>query len=92
MENVPENLGPETMEVGGLKEFLQVTAPEVDQGLVDQRLKELGVYISHAPVGTTRPRITMTVRIRTPRAVCCSQRFLGRCRVCEGKFEAGYGG
>lgn len=48
VESVPKNLGPEMLEVGGLKEFLQATAPEVDHDLVDQRLKELGVYISNA--------------------------------------------
>lgn len=49
VENFTENLGPETMEVGGLKEFIRATAPEVDQNLVDQRLKELELYISTAP-------------------------------------------
>lgn len=48
VDSVPENLGPEMLEVGGLKEFLQATAPEVDHDLVDRRLKELRVCISNA--------------------------------------------
>lgn len=49
MENTPESLVSEMIEVCGLKEFLKATAPEVDQNLVDQRLKELELYISNAP-------------------------------------------
>jgi hypothetical protein len=49
VENYLENLKPEAIEVCGLKEFLQATAPEVDQDLVDHRLKELEAYISNAP-------------------------------------------
>ena len=49
VDSIPENLGPEMIEVGGLKEFLRATAPEVDQDLVDQRLKELKIYISNTP-------------------------------------------
>lgn len=33
-------IGPEELEVFGLKEFLQTLAPDVDSALVDQRLME----------------------------------------------------
>jgi hypothetical protein len=50
LENIGlENLEPDMMEVVGLKQFLQATAPEVDPNLVNQRLKELEAYISSAP-------------------------------------------
>ena len=49
MENVIENLGPEIVEVNELKEFLHATVLEVDNDLVDQRLKELEISLSNAP-------------------------------------------
>ena len=42
-------LTPGMVQVGGLKEFLHIMAPEVSPELVDQRLQELEGYISGAP-------------------------------------------
>ena len=49
VHNLPEHLGPEELEVGGLKEFLKVTAPEVDSTLVDRRLEEATEYLAGIP-------------------------------------------
>lgn len=38
--------GPEDLEVVGLKEFLRLTAPEIDSALVDRRLSELAGQIA----------------------------------------------
>lgn len=37
----PERLGPEDLEVVGLKEFLAITSPEVDPAIIDRRLAEV---------------------------------------------------
>ncbi|KAI1360865.1 hypothetical protein F5Y08DRAFT_348406 [Xylaria arbuscula] len=36
-----ESLGPENLEVVGLKEFLAITSPEIDPALVDRRIAEV---------------------------------------------------
>ena len=49
IHNLPEHLGPEELEVGGLKEFLTAAAPEVDSTLVDRRLEEAREYLAGIP-------------------------------------------
>lgn len=48
-KNVPASVGPEAIEVMSLKGFLKVTAREVNPELVDQRLRDLELYIFSAP-------------------------------------------
>lgn len=49
VDQAAETLTPEIVQVGGIKEFLQIVAPEVNPDRVEQRLQELQIYISHSP-------------------------------------------
>jgi hypothetical protein len=57
------NLKPKELEVGGLKEFLQATAPDVDAALVDKRLAAFGEQIAkqfgEAPLGPGMERLSV---------------------------------
>ncbi|KAH8662396.1 hypothetical protein BX600DRAFT_466319 [Xylariales sp. PMI_506] len=48
VDNALPNIGPSELEVMGLKEFLQQTAPNVDSALIDQRLSEVTDHLGNA--------------------------------------------